>query len=80
MGNNFLESIMAFVTQIHTNESVDSMLRRFRKIVDKQQIITEFTSRQYYEKPSEAKRRKQQIAKRRQQKQTQQNMLLKNKK
>ena len=39
------------------NESVQAMLRRFRKLLEKDGIIKEMKRRDYYEKPSEERNR-----------------------
>lgn len=46
-------------------ETVDSMLRRFKKEVLKSEIIKEIRSREYYVSPSEKRRRKSAEAQRR---------------
>ena len=38
------------------NESIDSALRRFKRLVDKEGIISEVKKRDFYEKPSEKKK------------------------
>ena len=40
-------------------ESLDDLLRRFKKLCDKEGLIREVKRTAYYEKPSETKRRKQ---------------------
>lgn len=39
------------------NESIQQLLRRFRKILEKEGIIRDMKRRMYYEKPSEEKSR-----------------------
>jgi len=39
------------------NESVQQMLRRFKKLCEKEGLIKDFKRNSYYEKPSERKRR-----------------------
>ena len=41
-----------------TNESVDQMLRRFKKLCEKEGIVKEVKRIMYFEKPSEQKRRR----------------------
>jgi len=48
-----------------TNESVDQMLKRFKKLCEKEGIIKELKRTSYYEKPSERKRRRMRKAVRR---------------
>ena len=39
------------------NESIQAMLRRFRKLLEKDGIVKEIKRREYYEKPSEERNR-----------------------
>ena len=39
------------------SESVEQMLRRFKKLCEKEGLTKEVKKRQYYEKPSERRRR-----------------------
>ena len=39
------------------NESVGQLMRRFKKLCEKEGLVKEVKKRQYYEKPSERKRR-----------------------
>ncbi len=39
------------------SESVEQMLRRFKKLCEKEGLTKEIKKRQYYEKPSERRRR-----------------------
>jgi len=48
---------MAIRIKSRTNESVGQMLRRFKKMCEKEGLIKEVKRRQYYEKPSERNRR-----------------------
>jgi len=41
-----------------TNESVEQMLKRFKKLCEKEGITKEMKRVMYYEKPSEKKRRR----------------------
>ena len=40
------------------NESVDQMLRRFKKLCEKEGLTKDIKRNSYYEKPSERRRRK----------------------
>ena len=40
------------------NESIDQMLRRFKKLCEKEGLIKDIKKSSYYEKPSERRRRK----------------------
>jgi small subunit ribosomal protein S21 len=40
------------------NESIDQMLRRFKKLCEKEGLIKDIKRTSYYEKPSERERRK----------------------
>jgi small subunit ribosomal protein S21 len=42
-----------------SNESVEQMLRRFKKICEKEGLTREIKRTAFYEKPSEVRRRKQ---------------------
>ncbi len=41
-----------------TNESVEQMLKRFKKLCEKEGIVKEIKRVMYYEKPSEQRRRR----------------------
>jgi small subunit ribosomal protein S21 len=41
------------------NESVDQMLRRFKKMCEKEGLVKDIKRNSYYEKPSERRRRRQ---------------------
>ena len=47
------------------NEPIDKVLRRFKKMVKEEGILLEVRSREFYEKPSDAKKKKDQAAARR---------------
>ena len=47
------------------NESIDQMLRRFKKLCEKEGLIKEMKRTSYYEKPSERNRRRMRKAVRR---------------
>lgn len=48
---------MPRVTQKHPNESFESMLRRFKKAVEKSEILKTLREYEAYEKPSERNKR-----------------------
>lgn len=43
---------------MRTNESVEQLLRRFKKICEKEGLVRDIRRNSYYEKPSERRRRK----------------------
>lgn len=49
---------MPKVTLKHPNESFESMFRRFKKVVEKSEILKTLREYEAYEKPSETKKRK----------------------
>ena len=48
---------MAIRIKARGSESVEQMLRRFKKLCEKEGLTKEVKKRQYYEKPSERRRR-----------------------
>lgn len=52
------------------NESLDQLLRRFKKTCEKEGLIRDVKRSNFYEKPSEVRRRKQKLALRKAQKET----------
>jgi len=52
------------------NESLDQMLRRFKKMCEKEGLTKEIKRTSYYEKPSERRRRRMRKAIKREQKTT----------
>ncbi len=48
---------MAIRIKARGGESVEQMLRRFKKLCEKEGLTKEIKRRQYYEKPSERRRR-----------------------
>jgi small subunit ribosomal protein S21 len=40
------------------NESVEQMIRRFKKMCEKEGLVRDIKRRSYYEKPSEVRRRR----------------------
>jgi small subunit ribosomal protein S21 len=53
---------------IKDNESIDSALKRFKKEVEKDGILTEEKKHRFYEKPSETRKKKMSAVKRKIQK------------
>ena len=53
---------MAIRIKSRSGETVDQMLRRFKKLCEKEGLTKDVKKRQYYEKPSERKRRAQRKA------------------
>ena len=50
---------MAIRVKSRNGETVEQMLRRFKKLCEKEGLTKEIKRRQYYEKPSERRRRAQ---------------------
>lgn len=48
---------MAIRIKSRSGESVEQMLRRFKKLCEKEGLIKDVKRKQYYEKPSERRRR-----------------------
>lgn len=59
---------MAIRIKSRGNESIEQMLRRFKKLCEKEGLTKEIKRRQYFEKPSERRRRNQRKAELRQSK------------
>ncbi len=53
------------VVIIHGNESPEKVLKRFKRLVDQEQILTEVKRREYYEKPSERKKKRERARRKR---------------
>lgn len=53
---------MAIRIKARNGESVEQMLRRFKKLCEKEGLTKEIKRRQYFEKPSERRRRAQRKA------------------
>lgn len=49
---------MPKVSLKHPNESAESLMRRFKKAVEKSEILKDLREYEAYEKPSETKKRK----------------------
>jgi len=48
---------MAIRIKSRSNESVEQMMRRFKKLCEKEGLTKEIKRKEYYEKPSERRRR-----------------------
>jgi len=57
-------------------ESIDSLLRKFKKQVKNEGTLSEFRSREFHEKPSEKKKRERRAAEQRTQREQKLNELL----
>jgi len=68
---------MATVKQKHVNERFDSLLRRFKKAVDNDNIIKEYRNREFYSKPSLKRKAKRAAAIKRAEKQHNESVMLK---
>ncbi len=53
------------VVEVKPEEGFEKALKRFRKLCEKEGIITEMKRRQFYEKPSVKRKRKQRAARKR---------------
>jgi len=62
---------MPKVSQKHYNESFEALLRRFKKAVDRADVIKDIRKKEYFEKPTAERKRKKAAAKKRHQKQLQ---------
>lgn len=60
---------MASAKLKHPNESFESLLRRFKKSVDKEDIIKDFRKNEFFEKPSSKRKRSKAAAVKRSEKQ-----------
>ncbi len=58
------------VVFVKSGETIDSALRRFSSIINKEGILFELKKRAYYEKPSEKKKKKMYASKVKQKKKT----------
>ena len=52
---------MAIEIKIRKNEPIDRALRRMKKKLDRENIITGTRAKRYYEKPCEKRRRKEKV-------------------
>lgn len=53
------------IVEVLENEPFEKAFKRFKRIVEKEGILTEVKRRQFYEKPSEKKKRKERQARKR---------------
>ncbi len=53
------------VVVVHEGEPPEKVLKRFKRIVDQEQILTEVKRREYYEKPSERKKKRERARRKR---------------
>ncbi len=44
------------------NESIDNALKRFKKLIEREGLISELKRREFYEKPSEKRKRREKAA------------------
>jgi len=51
--------------KVRKNESIDSALRRFKKIVARDGVLAEMKKRKHYEKPSVKRKKKSEAARKR---------------
>ena len=56
------------ITKKHKGESFESMVKRFRKSVEKSDILNEVKAREHYTKPSTNRKLSREIAKKREKK------------
>ena len=52
-----MEPLMAIRIKTRGNESAEQMMRRFKKLCEKEGLVKDIKRKEYYEKPSERKRR-----------------------
>lgn len=67
---------MAKVELKHPKESFDSLLRRFKKSVDKENILRDYREKEFFEKPSSKRKHAKAAARKRTEKQRLQTTLL----
>lgn len=53
------------IVKARPNESIDQLLKRFKKAVDNSGVLSELRKREYYEKPSIKRKKKQAAARKR---------------
>lgn len=53
------------IVKARPNESIDQLLKRFKKAVDNSGVLSELRKREYYEKPSVKRKKKQAAARKR---------------
>ena len=59
---------MPSVSPKHPNESIDALLRRFKRVVEAADIIKDIRKKEFFEKPTAERKRKKAAAKKRHQK------------
>lgn len=50
---------------VQDGEPIEKVLKRFKRLVDQEQILTEVKRREYYEKPSELKKKRERARRKR---------------
>ncbi len=50
---------------VNEGEPVDKVLKRFKRLVEQEQILTELKRREHYEKPSERKKKRERARRKR---------------
>jgi len=53
------------VVIVHEGEPLEKVLKRFKRLVDQEQILTEVKRREFYEKPSELKKKRERARRKR---------------
>lgn len=53
------------IVYVMENEPFEKVLKRFKRVVEKEGILTEVKRKQFYEKPSEKRKRKERQARKR---------------
>ncbi len=53
------------VVIVQDGEPIEKVLKRFKRLVDQEQILTEVKRREYYEKPSELKKKRERARRKR---------------
>ena len=66
---------MAKVEKKHPRESFEALLRRFKRAVEKADIVKEYRKREFFEKPSQVRKRKKAAAVKRTQREFEKNSL-----
>lgn len=64
---------MTSVSKKHPNESFESMFRRFKRAVEKADVVKEVRKREFFEKPSQLRKRKKAAAEKRTQRDQEKN-------
>ncbi|MFN3813856.1 MAG: 30S ribosomal protein S21 [Aquificaceae bacterium] len=53
------------IVEVAENEPFEKAFKRFKRVVEREGILTEVKRRQFYEKPSEKKKRKERASRKR---------------